>query len=64
MNYNLLRIIIRNDINLLIIFNKYIRLNKIFKYEVKGYYSIEINLKNILIINKFFKKTRSKFLIK
>ena len=64
MNYNLLRIIIRNDINLLITFNKYIRLNKIFKYEIEKYYSIKIDSKNISIINKSFKKTRSKFLIK
>ena len=64
MNYNLLRIIVRNDANLLIIFNKYIRLNKMFKYEVEKYYSIEIDLKNASIINKFFKKTHSKSLIK
>ena len=54
----------RNDIDLLIILNKYIRLNKMFKYKAEGYYSIEINLKNISIINKPFKKIRSKFLIK
>ena len=64
MNYNLLYIIIRNNINLLITFNRYIRLNKIFEYKVERYYSIKIDLKNISIINKFFKKTRSKFSIK
>ena len=63
-NYNLLRIIIRNDINLSITFNKYIRLSKIFKYKIEEYYLIEINLKNISIIDKFFKKSYSKFLIK
>ena len=64
MDHNLLRIIIRNDINLSIILNKYIRLNKIFKYKVEGYYLIEIDLKNISIINKSLKKCYSKFLIK
>ena len=64
MNQNLLRIIIRNDINLLIIFNKYIRLNKIFKYKVEKYYLIKIDLKNTSIVNKFFKKLYSKLLIK
>ena len=64
MNYNLSRIIIRNDINLLIIFNKYIRLNKIFKCKIKKYYLIKIDLKNASIINKFFKKLCSKLSIK
>ena len=33
-DYNLLRVIIRNNFNLLIIFIKYIRLNKILKYKI------------------------------
>ena len=64
MDHSLLRIIIRNDINLLITFNRYIRLDKIFKYEIEKYYSIKIDLKSVSIVNKFLKKTRSKFLIK
>ena len=64
MDHNLLRIIIRNDINLLIIFNKYIRLDKVFKYKTEKYYLIKINLKNISIINKFLKNSYSKFSIK
>ena len=64
MDHNLLRIIIRNDINLLIIFNRYIRLNNIFKYKVERYYLIKIDSKNTSIINKSLKKSHSKFLIK
>lgn len=39
-NYNLSRIMIRNDIDLLIIFIKHARFDKMFKYETKKYYSI------------------------
>ena len=39
-NYNLSRVLIYNNINLSIILNKYIRLDKILKYETEEYYSI------------------------
>ena len=50
-NYNLSRIVIRNNINLLIIFIKYAHLNKMFKYKIEEYFSIRINSKYIIIIN-------------
>ena len=63
-NYNLSNqnIIIRNDIDLLIIFIKHARLDKMLKYETKKYF--QIDLKHVSLINRSFKKIKSKFLIK
>lgn len=61
-NYNLSRIVIRNNIDLLITFIKYVRFNKMLKYEAEKCF--QIDLKNAFMIEKLIKKIKSKFLIK
>ena len=63
-DYNLSRIIVRNNINLLIIFIRYIKFNKMLKYKTKKCYSIQIDLKHATLADKFFKKIKLRFLIK
>lgn len=58
------QILIYNNINLLIILIKYTRFDKIFEYKIEKYYLIQINIKYVFLINKFFIKIKSKILIK
>ena len=61
-DYNLSRIVIRNDIDFLITFTRHIRFNKVLEYKVKSCFQIDI--KNILLIKKLIKKIKLRFLIK
>ena len=61
-DYNFSRIVIRNNIDLLIIFDKYIKFDKMLKYKITKYFQIDI--KKIFLINKFLKNIKSKIFIK
>ena len=61
-DYNLLRIVIRNDIDLSIILIKYIKFNKMLKYKIANCF--QIDMKKTFLINKFSKKIKLKFFVK
>ena len=53
-DYILSRIIIRNNIDLLVMLARYTRLDKILEYKIEEYF--QIDLKNISIVDKSSKK--------
>ena len=61
-DYSLSRIVIRNETNLSITLDRYIRLNKVLKYKAEDCFQIDSN--NVSLIEKSSKKFRFKFLIK
>ena len=61
-NYNLTRVIIYNNTDLSITLSRYLRLNKVLKYEVEEYF--QINIKYALLTEKPPKKDRFKLWIK
>ena len=63
-DHSLSRIVIRNDTDLPITLTRYVRFDKVFEYEAEGCYSVQIDMKYAPMIEKSFKKTRSRFLIK
>lgn len=61
-NYNLIYIVVRNDIDLLIILFRYTRLGKVLEYEAVGCF--QINAKHIILADKLSRNDRLKSWVK